>query len=97
MNKHKYPLVRVRSALAAQLVQDPADLPATVNAFIELCLEGDAWTEIELTPVQRKKLMDYAKAAKLESASDVVTLLIKKGLPALWWDLELKKGKTQSN
>jgi hypothetical protein len=91
MSKHKYPLVRVRSALAAQLVQTPADLPATVNAFIELCLEGNAWTAIELTPVQRKKLLDYAKAAKLESASEVVALLIEKGLPALLWDLEKQK------
>jgi hypothetical protein len=95
MSKHKYPLVRVRSALAAQLVEAPADLPATVNALIELGLEGD--DEIALTPIQRKKLRDYAKAAKLGSVSAVVALLIEKGLPSLWWDLELQKGKSQSN
>lgn len=46
--------------------------------------------EIELTEAEIKKLAEYAKAAKLD-VSAVVSLLIEKGLPSLWWDLELKK------
>lgn len=48
---------------------------------------------ISLNQSQIDKLEDYCKAAKLESTSAVVSLLIEKGLPQLWWDLELKKGK----
>jgi hypothetical protein len=90
LSRHKYPLVRVRSALAEQLVDVPSELPATVNAFIEL---GLAYDSCELTHTQRTKLLGYAKAAKLASINEVIALLIEKGLPALWWDLELKKGK----
>ena len=46
---------------------------------------------ISLTGAEVEKLKAYAKAAKLDSVSAVVSLLIDKGLPALWWELELKK------
>lgn len=46
---------------------------------------------IGLTQAEISKLNDYKKAAGLSSRSEVVALLIKKGLPQLWWDLELEK------
>jgi hypothetical protein len=46
---------------------------------------------ISLRQIEIDKLADYAKAAKIESVSEVVVLLIEKGLPALWWDLISKK------
>jgi hypothetical protein len=48
---------------------------------------------ISLSQNEREKLNLYCKAAGLNSASEVVRLLIDKGLPALWWELESKKGK----
>lgn len=39
MGKHKYPLVRIRSAIAARLVENPADLPAVVNQALEQYLK----------------------------------------------------------
>ena len=46
---------------------------------------------ISLRQPEIDKLADYAEAAKLGSVSEVVVLLIEKGLPQLWWELELKK------
>jgi hypothetical protein len=46
---------------------------------------------ISLRQIEIDKLADYAKAAKLESVSEVVVLLIEKSLPELWWDLISKK------
>lgn len=46
---------------------------------------------ISLNQSQIDKLEDYRKSAKLDSISEVVSLLISKKLPDLWWDLELKK------
>lgn len=92
MGKNKYPLVRIKSALAEQLVTDPAKLPSAVNAFIDMELAADSCPE--LTPMQRAKLYDYAKAAKLESINEAIALLIEKGLPQLWWDLKLANGKS---
>jgi hypothetical protein len=48
---------------------------------------------ISLSRNEREKIKLYQKAAGLNSASEVVRLLIDKGLPALWWELESKKGK----
>jgi hypothetical protein len=46
---------------------------------------------ISLRQIEIDKLADYAKAAKFESVSEVVVLLIEKSLPELWWDLISKK------
>ena len=51
---------------------------------------------ISLRQVEIRKLADYAKAAKLESVSEAVVLLIEKGLPQLWYELELSKSKGKS-
>lgn len=40
-----------------------------------------------------RKIEEYAKAAGLESTSAVVSLLIEKCLPYLWYELEFKKSK----
>jgi hypothetical protein len=48
---------------------------------------------ISLSQNEREKLDRYCKAAGLKSVSEVVRLLIDKGLPPLWWELESQKGK----
>ena len=48
---------------------------------------------ISLSRNEREKIKLYQKAAGLNSASEVVRLLIDKKLPALWYELELEKGK----
>ena len=48
---------------------------------------------ISLSQNEREKLERYCKAAGLKSVSEVVRLLIDEKLPALWYELELKKGK----
>lgn len=46
---------------------------------------------ISLSDREIEKLANYAKSAKLDGVSAVVSLLIEKGLPTLWWELELSK------
>lgn len=46
---------------------------------------------VSLNQSQIDNLEEYRKAAKLESVSEVVSLLISKKLPDLWWELELNK------
>ena len=48
---------------------------------------------ISLSRNERQKIKLYQEAAGLNSASEVVRLLIDKKLPALWYELELQKGK----
>ena len=48
---------------------------------------------ISLSRNEREKIKLYQKAAGLNSASEVVRLLIDKKLPALWYELELQKGQ----
>jgi hypothetical protein len=48
---------------------------------------------ISLSRNERQKIKLYQEAAGLNSASEVVRLLIDKKLPALWYELELEKGK----
>ena len=51
---------------------------------------------ISLNQRQVDKLEEYRKAAKLDSISAVVQLLIDQKLPDLWWELELKRDKQLS-
>ena len=46
---------------------------------------------ISLNQGEINSLDEYMRAANLESTSSVVSLLITKGLPQLWYELELKK------
>jgi hypothetical protein len=48
---------------------------------------------ISLSRNEREELERYCKSAGLKSVSEVVRLLIDEKLPALWYELELKKGK----
>jgi hypothetical protein len=48
---------------------------------------------ISLSRNERQKIKLYQEAAGLNSASEVVRLLIDKKLPALWYELELQKGQ----
>jgi hypothetical protein len=48
---------------------------------------------ISLSQAEIDKLAKYAKAAKLDSSSAVISLLIQKYLPSAWWELELKRAK----
>ena len=48
---------------------------------------------ISLSRNEREKIKLYQKAAGLNSASEVVRLLIDTGLPVLWYELESEKGK----
>ena len=48
---------------------------------------------ISLSRNEREKIKLYQSAAGLNSASEVVRLLIDKKLPSLWYELELEKGK----
>ena len=48
---------------------------------------------ISLTGAEMNKLEEFAKAAKLEGKSAIVSMLIDKYLPAAWWELELEKGR----
>ena len=48
---------------------------------------------ISLSQNERQKIKLYQEAAGLNSASEVVRLLIDEKLPALWYELELAKGK----
>lgn len=50
---------------------------------------------ISLTQAEIDKLAAFAKAAKLEGNSAVVSMLIQKYLPNAWWDLELQKSKSK--
>lgn len=43
---------------------------------------------ISLRQSEIDQLEAYRKAAKLESVSEVASLLIYKSLPTLWWELE---------
>jgi hypothetical protein len=48
---------------------------------------------ISLSRNERQKIKLYQEAAGLNSASEVVRLLIDTGLPVLWYELESQKGK----
>ena len=54
---------------------------------------SDSMESILFTEADISKLEDYRSAAGLPSYYAVVALLITKGLPTLWWDLELAQGK----
>ena len=51
---------------------------------------------ISLTGAEMVKLEEFAKAAKLEGKSAIVSMLIQKYLPSAWWDLELEKGRDRA-
>lgn len=78
MGKHKYPLVRIRSAIAAQLVKTPADLPAIVNQALEQYIKGkqmnDQYTEAlsreEAQRIAYWECVDEEQEEELEKLED---------------------------
>lgn len=66
-NKHRYPMVRIRSPIASQLTDKPESLAVAANAALEI-VAG-------ITPNQRQKLEAIAIAVGADSIANLIKML----------------------